>query len=369
MEFHGPVQCIGRSSGRSAVACIAYRTGGKFYDQRYQLVHDYSRKRGVECVISAAPEDAPEWVHDPEKLWNAAEAAEKKKNATVARELELALPAFLSLNDRREIVEEVAAFLVEEYGVAVTAALHEPSRQGDQRNFHAHIMFTTREIDAGGFGKKTRVLDDLKQGPKEINKIRHAAADIINEVLKKNNSDLRVDPRSFKERGIDKTPQQHLGPIATEIERDGRESHRGKENREIERSNAEQQSLKAELAALDKAIEAERERISSPARTPEDAIERLEEDKRFYGECGREANRKEKELPPDRMSRRERMLLFIARTTRSLFYGIAEKFRALTRERDKSQERRKRQEPTPHDRRESWQKKQRERQNDRERER
>ena len=115
----------------------------------------------------------------------------------------------MSAHERYSIVKQFAEELVKRYGVAVSAAIHEPGK-GDQRNYHAHIMSTTREVMAEGFGKKTRVLDDKKPGPQEISKVRELAPDIINAHLAAAHSDIRVDHRSFKERGIEREPTTHL---------------------------------------------------------------------------------------------------------------------------------------------------------------
>ncbi len=151
---------------------------------------------------------------------------------------------------------------MDRYGVAVTAAIHEPSRQGQQTNWHAHILFTTRTIDADGFGKKTRVLDDKKTGPQEIIWLRQHAADLINAALADGGSDERVDHRSYADRGLVKEPTTHLGPKATEIERRGEVSELGDANREVKQRNAQLDALVDELAALDREIaQAEEQRL------------------------------------------------------------------------------------------------------------
>lgn len=269
--YHCSIDPMSRSDGRSAVAAAAYRFGMALHDERYAVTHDYSRKRGVECAFMVAPVDAPEWAHDPERLWNEAERAEKRINSRVAREAELALPSFLSANARQAIVQEFSEELVGRYGVAVSAAMHAPSRSGDQRNYHAHIMFTTREVTPEGMGKKTRALDDMKTGPKEISNLRELAADIINRHLAEAHSDIRVDHRSFKARGIDQAPTTHLGPAATEMERRGEGSDRGDINRQAELVNA----LKEECAALDAEIAREEEKLANPPTTVEEERERI----------------------------------------------------------------------------------------------
>jgi hypothetical protein len=163
---------------------------------------------------------------------------------------------------------------VERYHVAVTVAIHAPGGKGDDRNYHAHILFTTREMFPDGLGKKTRVLDDRTTGPQEVLKLRELAADIINESLAAVNADIRVDHRTFKDRGIEQEPTTHLGPAATEMERRGEPSDRGEINRDAERSN----ELVAERQALDEAIHNERERLDAPPRDREDARERVRDD-------------------------------------------------------------------------------------------
>jgi hypothetical protein len=257
--FHCSVKPISRSAGRSVVAAAAYRCGECLHDELTDQIHDYTRRSGVEAAFIVAPEHAPQWAHDWGKLWNGAEAAEVKKNARTAREIELALPASVSAQEREKIVRKVAGFLVERYGVAVACALHEPGRHGDHRNYHAHILITTRRMEAGGLGKKTRELDDRKTGRQEITNIRFFAAAVINESLASAGSSERVDPRSNKERGIELIPSRHLGVEAAAMERKKKRSRLGDLNRDIEASNQKITALQKERAALDKAIERERE--------------------------------------------------------------------------------------------------------------
>lgn len=272
--YHCSVKPVSRSAGRSVVAAAAYRLGERLNDERYAAVHDYTRRRGVEATFTVAPANAPAWAHQPEALWNAAERAETRKNSTLAREVELALPALLSPKERQRITEAFAAQLVDRYGVAVSVAIRHPSGKGDDRNFHAHILFTTREMTADGLGKKTRILDDLKTGPKEVTKLRVLAADLINQALADANSDIRVDHRSFKERGIDREPTTHLGPAASEMERRGEGSDRGDLNRDAQAVN----ELREEQAKVTGAIHEERKRRANPPLTREDALERMQEE-------------------------------------------------------------------------------------------
>jgi hypothetical protein len=340
--YHCSVKPVSRSKGRSAVATAAYRLGERLQDERYQTVHDYTRRSGVECTFTVAPVDSPAWAHDAQALWNAAERAETRKNSTLAREVELALPSLLEPAARERIAAQFAEVLVDRYNVAVSVAIHQPSRHGDDRNHHAHILFTTREMTPEGLGKKTRVLDDRKTGPQEIKKLRELAADIINEHLAAANADIRVDHRSFKDRGIEREPTTHLGPAATEMERRGEQSERGDVNRDAAQGNREteqNQTLLAERDTLDKAIGAERERISSPPDDPEDALERMREAALPF----REAIATEGAVPnieADGLTWWQRLGMRLAEKAHHFAITIAEKARSFWRssEQERSQE-------------------------------
>jgi hypothetical protein len=272
--YHCSVKPVSRSVGRSAVAAAAYRLGESLHDQRLGETYDYTRRSGIVTSFTVAPHGAPDWVHDAQTLWNAAEAAERRINSQVAREYELALPSAVSADEREGIARSFAQGLVIRYGVAVTVAIHEPSRYGDDRNFHAHILSTTRTVGADGFGQKTRVLDDRKTGPQEILFVRQYAAALINDALERAGSSERVDHRSFEARGIDREPSEHLGPTASEMEREGQASDKGDRNREIAERNREIDELVEELAAVEAEIAAEEERLLDEQYGREENLER-----------------------------------------------------------------------------------------------
>lgn len=254
--YHCSVKVITRSTGRTAIAAAAYRSGTRLHDNQLDKTYDYTRRSGVEASFIVAPENAPAWTYDLETLWNQAQAKDNRVNSCLARECELALPSELDAATREELAREFAEHLADRYGVAVSVALHEPSRHGDERNYHAHIMFTTRRMDAEGLGKKTRQLDERKTGAGEIEHIREYTASLINSYLEDAGSDERVDHRSFKDRGIEQTPTGHLGVEATSLERRGEQSRIGDENRATSKHNRNLDGLVNERAALDAEIAA-----------------------------------------------------------------------------------------------------------------
>ncbi len=263
--YHCRVKPISRSAGRSVVAAAAYRLGEKLHCEQTQITHDYSRRTGVETSFTIAPSNAPEWATNPQQLWNAAEQTEKRSNSQTAREVELALPSEISKEQREQIARDFANHLVERYGVAVTVALHEPSRHGDDRNYHAHVLMTTRRIDEDGLGKKTRELDDRKTGGVEVLHIREYAADLINQALEQAGSDERIDHRSFKDRGIEQLPTERLSLEQIALERKGEPTQAGDRNRQVKESN---QAITDLIEQLDRQIaEASQEPINEEKST------------------------------------------------------------------------------------------------------
>lgn len=243
--YHLSMKTVARSKGQSATASAAYRAAEKITDQRTGETFDYSRKKGVIETALILPKDAPKLERS--ELWNAAEAAENRKNSTVAREYEVALPAELNAGERRQLVNNFVEWLVKEYGVAADVALHEPNRKGDEKNYHAHILTTTRAIGRDGFGEKTRQLDEKKSG--EVEKIREKWETLCNHELSRK-GEKEISRATLKAQGVDRLPQIHVGAAATAMERSGKTSLRFRRNQAIKDLPAYQ----VQLAELQKAL-------------------------------------------------------------------------------------------------------------------
>lgn len=216
-----------RSAGQSAVACAAYRAADRLDDARTGQVHNYTRRHGVLHAEILAPENAPDWMRDRAQLWNAVEKAEKRKDAQLAREVQLALPHELTHEQR---VDLVRSFVIEEFvkkGMIADLAIHKPDRQGDQRNEHAHVMLTMRELAGDGFGKKERSWNETEQ----LHAWRESWAKHVNRGLEVHGHEARVDHRSYAAQGVEIQPEPKLGPIVTEMERRGVRTDRGDERR------------------------------------------------------------------------------------------------------------------------------------------
>lgn len=217
MTYHLSVKPVQRSAGRSATAAAAYRSAERIVDLRTGEIHDYARKGGVVSADIVLPDRAPEWAADRSALWNAAEQSEKRKDACVAREIEVSLPHELSADERKRLVIDFAKEMANAEGCAVDVAIHLPGKDGDDRNHHAHILRTTRKVGADGLTEK---LDTEKSGRNrkaDLEALRRRWADMTNERLKENDQAKRVDHRSLEAQGIKRTPTVHLGPAVTGI--------------------------------------------------------------------------------------------------------------------------------------------------------
>lgn len=206
------VQSISRSGGRSATAAAAYRTAQKITDERTGQIHDYTRKGGVVDLAMYLPDGAPAMT--TAELWNKAESAENRKNSQVARELLVALPHELTEVQRRELVDAIAGAMVERYSVAAEAAIHRPGAEGDQRNHHVHLMFTTRRMDASGqLTEKTRELDVKPRSSAEMLWIRGMVEESTNQALERAGLDERIDMRSLADQAAAAMAEFNIGPL------------------------------------------------------------------------------------------------------------------------------------------------------------
>ena len=200
VELTAHVQTISRTktpespNGKTATAAAAYRSCSVIACERTGLTYDYRRKGGLVATGITVPADAPAWAKDRAQLWNAAEMKERngsrgpkakafREKAVVAREIMFGFPAELSAPACLSVSETVARHLVDTYGVGADFAIHEPGKEGDQRNYHCHLMMTTRRLTEAGLGLKTREWDAQANGPRHVKAIRAFLAKTMNDAL------------------------------------------------------------------------------------------------------------------------------------------------------------------------------------------
>ena len=270
---HIATKAISRKAGQSAVASAAYRAGDVLDDAKYGKTHDYSKKSGVMSSDIVLPFSlrALGVSVDRETLWNTAEAAETRSDSRVAREWLINLPYELDEYDRHQLAINFAQKLCDDMDVIADVCIHRPVmklpfdpnvppsskylREGeenpDPRNFHAHILVTTRAPTVGPnktlafdpklktpfeWSNKKRKAHDLPSSMQEIKRIREMWVDTANKVLAEYHLPL-MDARSYKDQGLDQQPTIKMGVEATAMERRGITTEKGNTNRAIKARN------------------------------------------------------------------------------------------------------------------------------------
>ncbi|MCU4524829.1 MobQ family relaxase [Acinetobacter ursingii] len=255
--YHFSVKAISRSDGRSAVACAAYRSGEKLVCDYYGKEQDYTKKTGVEFTNIYAPENTKKELLDRNKLWNAVEKVENRKNSLLAREFEIAFPSELNAEQRKTLLDELCQELVKRHGVIVDAAIHAPHTEGgsDDRNYHAHIMFTTRSISKTGDFESKKYRDFSRDdGTKTVSQWRSDFADLVNNQLEAIGSKERVSHLSYEELGNGLEATKHEGYVVTQLRRLGIDTEISLANDEIKQRNAEKIRNEQVITGLDQEI-------------------------------------------------------------------------------------------------------------------
>ena len=274
--YHCSIKNISRSSGRSAVAASAYRAGEKLEDQETGLIHNYTNKSEIAYSKIFLCKNAPEEYHNREVLWNAVEKIEKQSNARLAREWEVALPNELTLEQSKQLVRAFSQSLTFE-GMCVDANIH-----WKEGNHHAHILGTTRPIEADGqWGKKEKKAYALDEHGQKIPQIDHATgkqkigargrkiwervtveannwnkpekveewrkrwANQCNHYLEQEH---QIDHRSLERQEIERIPTVHEGYAARQMEKRGKAAERCEINRNIAEVNRQLDTLTRQQA-------------------------------------------------------------------------------------------------------------------------
>lgn len=263
--FRAETKHISRGKGHNVVAAAAYRAGQKLTDTNEfnpdATTHDYSKKHGVlasDIILPTSLIDQ-EFTIDRQTLWSSVEQSETttrsvkgsrlKQKSRLAREWLLSLPSELSDNENEQLTREFTTKLVNDLGVIADYAIHKPTPfdikpkkfvgddekrvpvAPDERNVHAHIMFTTRKVSADRngvlvFGDKAdserselwRQQQGLCNGGDYIKEIRQLWETMLNKRLEQKKI-LPVTAKSYADLGLDIVPQYKQGKDATVMSR------------------------------------------------------------------------------------------------------------------------------------------------------
>ena len=249
--YHLSAKVIQRSQGRSAIAAAAYRAAAALHDESLGRTFNYLAKSGLVHSEILLPEGAPARWLDRAALWNEVERVERRRDAVLAREIELALPRELS---EREAIRLARDFAREQFvarGMVADLNVHWGRSSDGEAQPHAHIMLSMRRVVPGqghpeeaGFGLKERGWND-----KALLRIWRARwAELVNVRLAEVDQDVRVDHRSNAARGIDLEPQNKIGPAGARRAVRGEDAERAEEHRAIARRNGERLLAEPDLA-------------------------------------------------------------------------------------------------------------------------
>ena len=233
MEMHLQVKVVGKGKkGRTACGSSAYRACDKLIDNAGN-VHNYRNKGGYVTGGIELPSGVSEELRDRQVLWSRHEKRDIRKDAELFREVTLALPNELSYTAAARVLVGLSEKLTDK-GMCVQWDIHDTTNRG-QRNLHAHMMITMRELlPDGTFGNKNRSWNKYNGGLNIAEILRPVAACLINEELSGIGSTKKVEHESYATRGIDKIPTKHIGVAATAMERKGVRTEKGNRNRYID---------------------------------------------------------------------------------------------------------------------------------------
>ncbi len=212
--YHFSVRIVRRSQGQSAVAVAARRSGERLYDRRRGVhVRPESGSNAPAWAAIMLPPNAPAWMSTREELWNAAEAAEKREDAQLAREVELALP--------RELEDELAIALARDFvqqEFVARGMVADLNVYCGGHNPYANAMLTLREVTPPGCGRKVIAWNRWEL----LREWREHWAERANEYLARAGRAERIDHRRQRdEAGQAMAAAVHLGKAASAMQRRG----------------------------------------------------------------------------------------------------------------------------------------------------
>lgn len=232
--YHLTVSLISRARGQSVTAAAAYRAGSRLRDERYGLTHDYTRQRTALHTDIMLPAHAPAWARDRASLWNRVEANERRKDAQLARAIDIGLPVELSDGQNFALLREYVGREFVSLGMIADFSIH----RRENGHLHAHILLTLRAAAGTGFGPKARHWNRKSH----LLDWRAAWAELANRHLAAAGHEVRIDHRTLEEQQIELTPSRKLGvrsgtagarPLPDYL------SEREAEQRQIARDNGE----------------------------------------------------------------------------------------------------------------------------------
>lgn len=182
-----------------------------------------------EDLIAADFDNMPEWADShPLTFWKQADKHERK-NAAAYRGWIISLPSELDDETNIHLARRIAVAIAGNRPWQLAVHVTKGGLTGTP-NPHMHLMYSDRAPDGilrspeqyfsrynaahpekGGCRKLSGGLTHHEMG-EALKEVRKTVAEIINEELALNGSDVRVDHRSLLDQGVDRHRETHLGP-------------------------------------------------------------------------------------------------------------------------------------------------------------
>jgi len=204
--YHLSAQIIKRSEGRSAIAAAAYRAGERLVDRQSNVAFDYRNKGGIVHNEIRKPDGAPDWMGNREELWNVLEIKNRRKDAQLAREMNIALPREMTLEQQTAVLRRFVDERFVALGMVADMAIHHDE---ENNNPHAHVMLSFYAANENGF-RRTRTREWNSKD--FLTDTREAWSLYANRALEALGHEERIDHRTLEAQGIDRMPTIHEGP-------------------------------------------------------------------------------------------------------------------------------------------------------------
>lgn len=227
--YHLSVKAGNKGTGKS---------GGIRYDY---ITRQESYEKKADQLVYQESGNMPSWAGSAKEFWVAADTYERA-NGRVYSEVEFALPKELTHEQQKELAKDFARELTGKEDLPYTLAIHDEKG----KNPHAHLVYSERGFDgydrtsATHFKRANTKNPERGGAPKSVElrgsawvvTVRKDWEVMANAELERAQVPARIDARSYKEQGIDLTPQVHLGVHANAMEKRGITTDRGDMYRE-----------------------------------------------------------------------------------------------------------------------------------------
>lgn len=227
-------KAIRDARGRVAVFLDIKYLGLKSKGWRKGLAADHAKY----CFRADALEEAESQLADPisniaktpkecAAFWNAVEPMEEgyRANSRVQMRFVGALPHFLTAAQRRAIIREFGEQAFGRYGLGYMAAGHCPDPNGDDRNWHFHMLTSTRQVVRVGDHEWAFSDEKLTEAftPEGLIRTRAVFAAVVNRHCRAAGFDNRYTHQKYEDRDLAAFRTEKIGPARMAAHEDGEE--------------------------------------------------------------------------------------------------------------------------------------------------